>query len=323
MSELLGKYYDKETTKLFESVINKLLRKKYQWFDRIIINNLSYSKSQNYLGIDADLFADEDWVGNQWREFYYSKPMPSGTEDDPIVLGEMIGDELSKELQDDFKTVFVFITSERRPKYMSHSWIVVKPIEMNDKNLQENILRIKEVMFLNEANEEAVQHIQKQIDKKISELKSVMPNSIKSVLNPEKIINDVRNYLFSRIPEIIEKSKTGKGGEQFAYECYTKLMEIVQNEINNISTVKKYTLRALAPKKQEFLNISNNVDTEPFFSAFVSIVDFSFMIGWMSQYKNVNVKMLDFSNQISNWITKNKKTITNSVINKVSNFLYD
>jgi hypothetical protein len=190
-------------------------------------------------------------------------------------------------------------------------------------DLQENILRIKEVMRLNEANEEAVQHIQKQIDKKISELKSVMPNSIKSVLNPEKIINDVRNYLFSRIPEIIEKSKTGKGGEQFAYECYTKLMEIVQNEINNISTVKKYTLRALAPKKQEFLGISNNVDTEPFFSAFVSIVDFSFMIGWMSQYKNVNVKMLDFSNQISNWITKNKKTITNSVINKVSNFLYD
>ena len=142
MAELLGKYYDKDTIKKFELVINKLLKKKYEWFDRIIVKELSYSKSQNYFGIHADLFADEDWVGNQWREFYYSKPMPSGTEDDPIVLGELIGGEFSKELQDDFKTVFMFITAEQRPKYMSYSWIDVIPIEMNNKKLQESIRRI-------------------------------------------------------------------------------------------------------------------------------------------------------------------------------------
>ena len=115
MSELLGKFYDEKTTKLFELVINKLLKKNYQWFDRIIVNKLSYSKDQNYLGVDARLFADEDWLANQWGKFYYSKPMPSGTEDDPILFQELIGGELSKKLQDYFKDVFVIVTSEKPP----------------------------------------------------------------------------------------------------------------------------------------------------------------------------------------------------------------
>lgn len=189
-------------------------------------------------------------------------------------------------------------------------------------NLQENIHRIKEVMCLNEENENAVQHIQKNIDKEILELKNKIPNNVKSVLNPEKMINDFRNYLVSKIPVIIEKSKTGKGGEQFAYECYTKLMELVQNQINDISGIKKLTLKTLAPNKQEFFNNSKNVDLEPFFDAFKFVTDFPFMISWMDKYKNVQGNMTDYSVQISNWVDKNRKPITNSVINKVSNFLY-
>jgi hypothetical protein len=151
MRELSGKYYDEKTTKSFELVINKLLKKKYEWFDRIIVNKLSYSKDQDYFGIDAELFADEDWVGDQWREYFYSsKPIPSGTKDDPIILGDIIGGEFSKELQDYFKTVFVIITSQRRPKYMSYNWIDVKPIEMNKKKLTENISRIKSMVISEE-----------------------------------------------------------------------------------------------------------------------------------------------------------------------------
>ena len=157
MSELLGNFYDEKTTKLFELVINKLLKKKYQWFDRIIVNKLSYSKDQNYLGVDARLFADEDWVKNQWGKFYYSKPMPSGTEDDPILFEQLIGGELSKKVQDYFKDVFVFVTSEKTPKYMSWSWIEAIPVEMNDKNLQENISRIKEMMGLLTEEETKIQ----------------------------------------------------------------------------------------------------------------------------------------------------------------------
>ena len=142
MSESLGKYYDEKTTKLFELALNKVLKKKYQWFDRIIINKLSYSKDSNYLGINAELFADEDWVGNQWREYHYSTPIPSETEDTPISLGMIIGGELSKQLQGHFKNVFSIITSEKKPKYMSWSWIDAIPVEMNDKNLQESIRRI-------------------------------------------------------------------------------------------------------------------------------------------------------------------------------------
>ena len=142
LTELAEKYYDEDITKSFELVMNKLLKKKYEWFDRIIINKLSYSKDSNYLGIVARLFADEDWVGNQWMDHHYSTPIPSGTEDDPILLGPIISGELSKELQDHFKNVFKIITSEKKPKYISWSWIDVIPVEMNDKKLQESIRRI-------------------------------------------------------------------------------------------------------------------------------------------------------------------------------------
>ena len=134
--------YDEDITKSFELVINKLLKRKYEWFYRIIINKLSYSKDSNYLGINAELFADEDWVGHQWREHYYSTPIPSETEDTPISLGDIISGELSKELQGHFKNVFKIIASEKKPKYMSWSWINVIPVEMNDKKLQESIRRI-------------------------------------------------------------------------------------------------------------------------------------------------------------------------------------
>ena len=118
---------------------------------------MSYSKDSNYLGIVAILFADEDWVGNQWMDHHYSTPIPSGTEDDPISLGPIISGELSKELQDHFKNVFKIITSEKKPKYISWSWIDVIPVEMNDKNLQENISRIKEMMGLLTEEETKIQ----------------------------------------------------------------------------------------------------------------------------------------------------------------------
>ncbi len=179
------------------------------------------------------------------------------------------------------------------------------------------------MMGLNEETKTPIQHIQKTIDEKILNLKKQIPSNVKSVLNPEKIIDDYRNYLISKIPETIEKSKTGQGGEQFAYQCYTKLMELIQNQINEISGFKKTILKTLAPSKNEFLNNSKNVDLDPFFETFKEIVDFPFLIGWMDQYKNYDTKMLDYSNQITNWVDKNKKTISNAVINKVSNFLYN
>ena len=190
-------------------------------------------------------------------------------------------------------------------------------------NLQEQISRIQSMMGLNEETKTPIQHIQKTIDEKILNLKKQIPSNVKSVLNPEKMIDDYRNYLISKIPETIEKSKTGQGGEQFAYQCYTKLMELTQNQINEISGLKKITLKKLAPSKNEFLNNSKNVDLDPFFETFKEIVDFPFLIGWMDQYKNYDTKMLDYSNQITNWVDKNKKRISNAVINKVSNFLYN
>ena len=192
-------------------------------------------------------------------------------------------------------------------------------------NLQENIDRIKEIMILNEENE--IQYIQKTIDKEVLELKNKILKNEKLVLNPDKMINDFKNYLVSKVPVQIEKSKTGKGGEQFAYECYVKLMELVQTQINDISEVKKFTIRQLAPKKQEFLSNSKNVDLHPFFYSFKTIIDFPWLIGSMEggleKYKNYEDQMGAYSKQIWDWVDKNQQPIANSVINKVSKFLYE
>jgi hypothetical protein len=179
-----------------------------------------------------------------------------------------------------------------------------------------------ESIYLNEKDDRAIQYLRKQIEKKILSLKGKIPNNMKSVLNPEKMIDDYKNFLISRIPVILEKSKTGIGGNQFGYECYKKLMELVQKQVNEIPEYQKVALRTLAPKKQEFLNNSKNINLYPFFDTFKSIIDFPFMIGWMDEYKNFEEKMLNYSNQISTWVDRERESITNSVINTVSNFLY-
>lgn len=84
--------FDEETAKVYEKLLNKIMKKKYNWFDKIDVKQLSYSNiPQPYVGIRANIFVDEDWGGdiimnlvgglnsssvdylddNKWQEYLY------------------------------------------------------------------------------------------------------------------------------------------------------------------------------------------------------------------------------------------------------------
>jgi hypothetical protein len=135
--------FDSDTIKVFNKLLNRELKKRYEWFEKIEIDELTYNSNHSgapfmYIGISGDIFVDEDWVGNQWMKYNYSRPLTK----DELSFGDIIGKEESKEIQDIIFLIFSAITA-RTPKYLSFSWINVNPIE---KKLQENIIRIKEIM---------------------------------------------------------------------------------------------------------------------------------------------------------------------------------
>lgn len=136
------KIYDKELVKIYSGLLNKILKKKYDWFDKIEITYISYDNrlSHNYMGMEGKIYVDKEWGAKQWREFHYSAPFPS--EDEELSFGEIIGGKISEELQNDFKIVFAMVFGEGVPKYMSFNWIDTYFVEKDDNRLRETIKRI-------------------------------------------------------------------------------------------------------------------------------------------------------------------------------------
>jgi hypothetical protein len=125
--------FDEETAKVYEKLLNKIMKKKYNWFDKIDINQLTYSNiPQPYVGIRANIFVDEDWGGNQWREYNYSNSLPSS--DEELSFGDIIGGDLAEELRDIFLTVFQMVTG-LKIKHISFSWVDTYFVDLIDKNL--------------------------------------------------------------------------------------------------------------------------------------------------------------------------------------------
>jgi len=125
--------FDEETAKVYEKLLNKIMKKKYNWFDKIDINQLTYSNiPPPYVGIRANIFVDEDWGGNQWREYNYSNTLPSL--DEELSFGDIIGGDLAEELRDIFLTVFQMVTG-LKIKYISFSWVDTYFVDLSKKNL--------------------------------------------------------------------------------------------------------------------------------------------------------------------------------------------
>lgn len=75
-----------------ENILNKVMPKKYSWWKKITIDELSYSELSNVMTIYGTLEVDKEWGSEKYEE-YYNEPFPynSGTEDDiNIRLGNII-----------------------------------------------------------------------------------------------------------------------------------------------------------------------------------------------------------------------------------------
>ena len=133
--------FDEETAKVYEKLLNKIMKKKYNWFDKIDINQLTYSNiPQPYLGIRADIFVDEDWGGNQWREYHYSTPIPNP--DEELSFGDIVGGDIAKELVDVFTSMFLLVTG-LKIRYISFTWIETHFVDLSKEHLDEQINRIQ------------------------------------------------------------------------------------------------------------------------------------------------------------------------------------
>ena len=76
-----------------ETVINKIIPKKFTWFKEIEINHISYDEFFHKITIHGKLKVDEKWGEKRWREYHEYKPFPSnsGWEDEnPVLLGEIV-----------------------------------------------------------------------------------------------------------------------------------------------------------------------------------------------------------------------------------------
>ena len=93
-------------------------------------------------------------------------------------------------------------------------------------NLQEQIYRIHEMMGVDPSIQ-----IKKEIENNFIEIKQKYKEYLdksKKVIDPYKIIDKFKEYLISKIPDILSQLKIGKGGEKFAYDCFLFIKNLMQ-----------------------------------------------------------------------------------------------
>lgn len=126
-----------------ELVLNRYL-KKYSWFKKIKLNSIGYTLAAGgQFSLDGWIFVDENWLGNQWGEFHHSMPFPDLEDEDySLSFGDFIGGELAEKLRDEVIMIFTGTANVPRPKYMSWSWLEVKPVSEEDDILRESIKKV-------------------------------------------------------------------------------------------------------------------------------------------------------------------------------------
>jgi hypothetical protein len=186
--------------------------------------------------------------------------------------------------------------------------------------LQEQIYRIHEMMGVN-----PTMQLKKEIEENFYEVKQDYKKFLdqsKKVIDPYKIIDKFKDYLISKIPDILPQLKTGKGGTKFAYDCFIFIKNLVQEEIKNMGIIKRNAIKLLAGNKESLKKEMNEKDVSDYVSLFSNLIDFSFMIGWMDEMKKYEDNLLMWGKENYDWVSKNQKTIKNDIINTIVNNLY-
>ena len=166
--------------KVFNKVLNKKLSQNFPWwFEGIELSRAGFNGGQKNLYMDGNIYVDADWIGTQWNKYNYSKPVPEfGTDYDEYELGDLIGidDPWIEKLKEIFLSVFDSIHGGKYPKYLSFSWLNVKPVETKEDMKENNFLK---------------EHIKKVIQEEVNK-KYLKPSE-----KTEKIILDRLNKIFS------------------------------------------------------------------------------------------------------------------------------
>ena len=186
-------------------------------------------------------------------------------------------------------------------------------------NLQENIQRIKEMMKIDPSVE-----LKKRIEENFADIKQKYKQYLdqsKKVIDPYKVIDKFKDYLISRIPDIMPQLKTGKGGAKFAYDCFIFVKNLVQEEIKNMGMLKRGSIRLMINKESLKKEMSEK-DISDYLQIFDGTVDFAFLIGWMDEVKSYEDNLLKWEKENSDWVINNQKTIKTDIINTIINNLY-
>jgi hypothetical protein len=186
--------------------------------------------------------------------------------------------------------------------------------------LQEQIYRIQEMMGV-DPSIQLKNQIEKDFVKIKQDYKKFLDQS-KKVIDPYKIIDKSKDYLISRIPDILPQLKSGKGGAKFAYDCFIFVKNLVQEEIKNMGIIKRNAVKLLAGNKESLKKEMNEKDISDYVSLFISLIDFSFAIGWMDEMEKYEDNLLMWEKENYDWVSKNQKTIKNDIINTIVNNLY-
>jgi hypothetical protein len=141
-------------TKYYNKLLNIVLSEKFEWFKKIELNDIQVGniyESKNLIPI-GKIYVDSIWGYNQWKEYHYDSSFPT---DEEVSFGDIIGGDLSKEIQEQFKLCFSQIIGSLKPKYMCFSWLEMVLVDEDDNTLQESIRRIlREETCFNKMGEE-------------------------------------------------------------------------------------------------------------------------------------------------------------------------
>ena len=163
------------------------------------------------------------------------------------------------------------------------------------------------------------QRLKDEIGRTIGNVKRQIPPAANKIIEVMPIIDKFNTFLLSKIPEIIEKSKSGVGGDKWANECYTKILGLVDETLRNIAGWQIALLKLKLPKRDEFIKEATREGANAlYFHFFEQLVDFPVHIAQSYNTPSPERDNVDkYRDQIYDWIGKNERAIVNEITKRL------
>jgi len=265
LTENKGNYFDESVRNIFEIILNAKLKKMYYWFHKIEIKRIAYSSidGQPYFAINGDIYVDEDWGGFQWREYQGQKPMTYPG--DELSFGEIIGEDLSRELQETLFKIIGAITGKKF-RYTSFSWIDTHLVEpKNDLQEQKIIEEEGEEKKMSMALRRRLSMLNYEVESRIGK-GFYAPNQVCKFENEDELLDVITqsaideiywnhfahienglkewNIIHSEMEEYIEKKYGDEIRNYYVETCYQKKGEMREEELTE-KCWKGYTQKGM------------------------------------------------------------------------------